>query len=395
MSGDETMVTTVALEGTKWFDDPSEEENGFQVESYDITASPNDFNILTIHSFIESGAIKIPNFQRNYVWDIKRASKLIESILIGLPVPQVFLYEEGRNSFLVIDGQQRLLSIYYFMKMRFPKTEKRTELRQIFDQNGKIPDHILHDDTYFTKFKLQLSDFPDGGRNKFKGMNYETLNEYKTQFDLRVIRNIIVKQNTPEDGDSSVFEIFNRLNTGGINLTPQEIRSSLYHCEFFNMLHRLNGNSEWRKLLGFESPDIHMKDHEIMLRSFAFLLMYNDYKPSLTKFVNLFSTRTKTMPTSKIGSLESIFIKFMEACQSLPDDIFRKKNNRFNVLLYEAVFTATCHPLLDDPTLNVNLSKERIEELVNSHDFLAASQEGTTSKENVLSRISTAISIFE
>jgi hypothetical protein len=85
----------------------------------------------------------------------------------------------------------------------------------------------------------------------------------------------------------------------------------------------------------------------------------------------------------------------MEACQSLPDDIFRKKNNRFNVLLYEAVFTATCHPLLDDATLNVNLSKERIEELVNSHDFLAASQEGTTSKENVLSRITTAISIFE
>jgi uncharacterized protein with ParB-like and HNH nuclease domain len=70
---------------------------------------PNDFK-LTLFSFIESKAVKIPGFQRNYVWDIMRASKLIESPIIGLPIAQIFLYEEGRNSFLVIDGQQRLMS---------------------------------------------------------------------------------------------------------------------------------------------------------------------------------------------------------------------------------------------------------------------------------------------
>src|SRR5438067_7490019 len=110
-----------------------DEQDDYSLREYDITASPNDFNILTLFSFIESGAVKIPGFQRNYVWDIKRASKLIESLILGLPVPQIFLYEEARNKFLVIDGQQRLMSIYYFIRQRFPRREKRAELRRFFD----------------------------------------------------------------------------------------------------------------------------------------------------------------------------------------------------------------------------------------------------------------------
>jgi len=103
----------------EWWDDPTtaeEDEDSAVIREYDISSNPNDFNISTIMSFLESGNVKIPVFQRNYVWDIKRASKLIESIIIGLPIPQIFLFEESRNRFLVIDGQQRLMSIYYFIK---------------------------------------------------------------------------------------------------------------------------------------------------------------------------------------------------------------------------------------------------------------------------------------
>jgi Protein of unknown function DUF262 len=100
-------------------DIPPEEEEEGQIDEYDLNSTPNDFNVVTIYNFIDSGAVKIPGFQRAYVWDLRRASKLIESLIIGLPVPQVFLYEEGRNSFLVIDGQQRLMTMYYFMMQRF------------------------------------------------------------------------------------------------------------------------------------------------------------------------------------------------------------------------------------------------------------------------------------
>lgn len=176
-----------------WYEDEEldDHDNGY-VEEYDITAAPNDFNIRTIFDFIESGAVKIPGFQRNYVWDQRRASKLIESIIIGLPIPQVFLYEESRNNFLVIDGQQRLMTIYYFIKQRFPKKEKRATLRAIFSEHGKIPDEILQNDEYFSKFNLRLiAKLPDVP-NKFNKLNYSTLGEFKTQFDLRTIRNVII-----------------------------------------------------------------------------------------------------------------------------------------------------------------------------------------------------------
>lgn len=88
--------------------DDVEEPEGFGIGPYDITSSPNDFNVATIFNFMESGTVIIPEFQRHYVWDLKHASKLIESLLIGLPIPQIFLYEEAPNKFLVIDGQQRL-----------------------------------------------------------------------------------------------------------------------------------------------------------------------------------------------------------------------------------------------------------------------------------------------
>jgi uncharacterized protein with ParB-like and HNH nuclease domain len=89
---------------------------------------------------------------------------LIESLIIGLPVPQVFLYEEGRNSFLVIDGQQRLMTSYYFVRQRFPRREKRAEIRRIFNERGRVPDETLHDDDADRRRINELSDHIIEGR---------------------------------------------------------------------------------------------------------------------------------------------------------------------------------------------------------------------------------------
>lgn len=135
-----------------WFEDDMEDDGGIQIDLYDITASPNDFNLVTLGSFIDRGAVRIPGFQRYFVWDLPRASRLIESLILGLPVPQLFLYEESRNRFLVIDGQQRLMSIYYFIKRRFPRPERRQKLRAVFADAGRIPDEVLNDDDCFRPF---------------------------------------------------------------------------------------------------------------------------------------------------------------------------------------------------------------------------------------------------
>lgn len=372
-----------------WFDDYAEGADDLQVDEYDITATPNDFNVITLYNFVESGAVRIPGFQRNFVWDIGRASKLIESLILGLPVPQLFLYEQARNRFLVIDGQQRLMSIYYYIKMRFPKKDKRVELRAVFDQEGKIPNEVLHNDEYFQSFNLRLPEKLPNHPNKFKGLNYETLGDYKTQFDLRPIRNVVVKQNVPLDDDSSMYEVFNRLNTGGINLRAQEIRTSMYHSKFYEMLYRINGESEWRRLLRWPEPDLHMKDIEILLRGFAMLIDSDNYAPSMVRFLNQFSKKCESHTKDQNDYLQQIFKSFLNTCSDLPEDVFlNKKNRRFNLALYEAVFNAVCKNAFNEKrSLEGEINVDEVVALENDEEFLRASLEGTTNTANVQKRL--------
>jgi uncharacterized protein with ParB-like and HNH nuclease domain len=383
-------------EDVNWYEDDIEGTEDQPIKEYEVTAAPNDFNIKTIFDFIESGAVKIPGFQRHFVWDIKRASKLVESIIIGLPIPQIFLYEESRNSFLVIDGQQRLMSIYYFMKQRFPRKEKRTALREYFYKHGNLPEEIIHNDELFTKFNLQLSETLPNQPNKFNKLNYATLGEYKTTFDLRTIRNVIIKQTSPPGDDSAIYEIFNRLNSGGVNLKPQEIRTSLYHSAFYEMLYRINLDARWRKMIRLDHPDLHMKDTEILLRAFAMLTAGVNYNPSMTKFINGFSKSCKNLKAADIEYFEKLCLSFFDSCKALSlGEAFLSKRGRFNISLFEAVFAAVCRKPLENRELVTNdISPTQIANLQADPEFVQASQSETARKKHVDLRLRKAREIF-
>jgi len=375
------------------------EEDDYEGEDtpleYNITSSPNDFNTKTIFDFMERGIVKIPGFQRNYVWDIKRASKLIESIIMGLPIPQIFLYEKDKNEFLVIDGQQRLMTIYYFFKKRFPRQDKRIELRKVFDTEGKIPDRILESNNYFTDFELKLTELVPELDNRLDDLNYSTLEDNdRNTFDLRTIRIVIIKQSHPPDDHSAMYEIFYRLNTGGMNLNPQEIRASLYHSDFYDMLSKLNLNSKWRRLTKPE-PDLHMKDIEIIVRGFGMLMENENYKPSMVKFLNTFSQKSKTFDTQKINYLKELFEKFLDACGDLPNKVFLTQSGQFNVSMFEAVFVAATSEPYQNEDIDVKIIEaDKLNTLREDQDFSDAIQRQTTSKKNVLMRINRAREIL-
>ena len=380
----------------KWYIDLCEEETQTVVKEYDITATPNDFNILTLFSLIDSGVIKMPPFQRNYVWDEKRASKLIESIILGLPIPQVFLYEQGKNSFYVIDGQQRLLSIYFFVKQRFPTKEGRLILRQYLTGDTKIDSSILSDDRYFHNFKLKLPGSVKGDENKFDKLKYETLGEYKNTFDiLRTIRSVVIKQNEPED-DSSIYEIFNRLNTGGQNLSPQEIRMSMYYSPFYKKLIELNSNTTWRKILKQEQADVHFKDVEILLRAFAMLFEYETYSSPMGKFLNTFSKKANGFKTELIEYLEALFVSFLNSCEFLDENVFCTKQGQFSISLFESIFVATCTtPFKKNELVNTKINNNSVIDLKKNSDFINSNQGSVASKTNVTTRINKAIEMLK
>lgn len=368
--------------------DDLEAENGEQeqISEYDIVSSPNDFNTLTINSFIEQGAIQTPGFQRNYVWDIKRASKLIESLILGLPVPQVFLYEENRNKFLVIDGQQRLLTVHFFMKGRFPRKEKRNELRKVLNEHKGLTEELLANDEFFTPFKLQLPKLPNGSPNRFARLAYETLGDYQNQFNLRTIRNVIVKQVNPKDGDSSIFEMFNRLNTGGVNLNTQEIRASLYHSKFFESLFSLNEHKTWRSILRTSDPDFRMRDIEIILRALSLNRGTDSYSGSMTSFINSFCKEAQGFTEDQVARIGENWEWFLTIIRDWGEWAFWPGRSKFSALLFESVYSAAQRLRAEGYNLTL-LDGAKVAAFGRSEDFSTYSQEGSTKTVNVKGRL--------
>lgn len=380
----------------KWYIDLCEEEPETVVKEYDITATPNDFNILTLFSLIDNGVIKMPPFQRNYVWDEKRASKLIESIILGLPVPQVFLYEQEKNSFYVIDGQQRLLSIYFFVKQRFPTAEGRLVLRQYLTGDTKIDSSILSDDRYFKNFKLKLPSSANNEKNKFDKLKYETLGEYKNTFDiLRTVRSVVIKQNEPDD-DSSIYEIFNRLNTGGQNLSAQEIRMSMYYSPFYKKIIELNSQPKWRKMLRQVQADVNFKDVEILLRAFAMLFEYKTYSSPMGRFLNTFSKTANGFKLELIDYLGALFVSFLDSCDNLSETAFSTKQGQFSISLFESIFVATCIEAFKKKELvSSKVADNSVVALKENEEFINSNQGSVASKTNVTTRITKAIEMLK
>jgi uncharacterized protein with ParB-like and HNH nuclease domain len=371
----------------------ADQTDDLEVSEYDITATPNDFNVMTIASFIESGSIVLPIFQRNFTWDIKRASKLIESLILGLPVPQTFLYEESKNRFLILDGQQRLMSIYFFTKMRFPKVSKRATLKKVFMEHGRIPENIFGSNEYFDQFNLKLPKKTSGDSSPFEGLNYQTLETYKTSFDLRPIRNVIVKQNEPKNDNSSIYEIFDRLNTGGVILKGQEIRANLYYSEFYRALYELNTHPEWRRILQKEDEDPYMRDVELLLRAFALLIEENSYRPSMSRFLNEFSQKAKREYRQEFTNhLKRVFEAFMSSLNGLPDNaFFGKASKKFSIGTFEAIFSAKCQSVLGETDIFIPpLTLDEIESITSDDEFTRMLREGTTKQLHVKQRLEIA-----
>lgn len=374
-----------------------EEEHDIGEEAiveYDITTSPRDLTPANIVDMIDSGIIEIPLFQRNYVWDIKKASKLVESLILGLPVPELFFYSEGdeNNTYKIIDGQQRFLSIYFFVKGRFPKnTDSRFMIRNGINE-GDTLETLLPDNSIFQDFTLRLNDDDAQKPSRYHGKKFATLDR-DTQIKLRLrryLRTVVVRQNKPDDNSSSMFEIFNRLNTGGTPLNHQEIRASLYYCEFYKMLVALNNYADWRELLGKPTQDLHSNDIELILRSFALLQEGDNYSPKMVGFLNAFSQKSKKFDKEHIEYLRDLFVSFISACSTLGEKAFFR-NRRFSKTLFESVFVAACaDPFNKRTLLNTKIDAESFEALKNDEMFVSFLQSGSSSSENIKGRLGRA-----
>ena len=343
-------------------DDSPEEVMPFE---YSITSYGADFTIDGLVSRLRRGDIFIPSFQRAFVWDTKTASKFVESLLVGLPVPGIFLSrEEDTKKLIIVDGQQRLVSLRAFYDGKFADTGKTFALTGL------------------------------GEKSRFSGKTYESLEpEDRRTLDDAILHATIIRQDKPSDDNSSIYQVFERLNTGGLQLQPQEIRAAMYHGAFNDLLQDLNCNHTWRKLYGNVSN--RMKDQELILRFLAMYFDRKNYQSPLKQFLNKYMGSNRNLTRQSEGEIRSVFENTMETIHNhLGPNAFKPSKGRFTVAVFDSVAVGIADRLKRGDILNGKELKAAYDALMENEDYRQTSIEGTAQTRTVNQRLTLAIKAF-
>jgi hypothetical protein len=350
----------VDLEDHRTEEDDAEEVQPFR---YAISSYGADYPVDGLVKRIREGAIYIPKFQREFVWDIKDASRFVESLLLGLPVPSIFLSKEwDTGKLLVVDGQQRLLSLRYFYD-------------NIWRPTGK-------------EFRLK------GVQPEFEARTYSTLrDEDRRQLDDAILHAIVFKQDEPSEDESSVYEVFQRLNTGGKKLTPQEVRSAVHHSgRIRDLLGELNQYASWRDIYGPE--DSRMRDQELVLRFLALLHEGENYRPPMVTFLNTYMGKNKELDDKDAAAMCEEFRNTIDLIHlSIGNGAFRPIR-ALNAAVFDSVMVGTAERLKKGPVADVQAFRDEYTILLNNQDFLDACGRGTAGGERVRTRLDLAKAAF-
>ncbi|MEA3469102.1 MAG: DUF262 domain-containing protein [Thermodesulfobacteriota bacterium] len=332
-----------------------------------IRTQASDPTIKNLCERIEKGRL-IPRaeFQRNFVWknNTKIKSRLIESVFLDVPIPTIYTAEEEDGTEVVIDGQQRLLTFFTFLK-----NEYRLNGLEICEE--------LNHKNYRALQEIDIN-----------------LQEKIDEYPLRIIK--ILK-----DSDPSVrFDIFERLNRGSVKLNDQELRNCIYRGSFNDFIKEIIKNKDFQSLLGSKEHR-RMQDAEFALRFFSlYELTYLKYKPPIRGFLNSFMSSYRNSDRKKLDEFRSVFKKtaylvktvFGERAFNLytiQDNMEGKRDKRINQGLFDVLMIGfTDYDQNQIMPYKDSLKEELMWLMVHDKDFITSiSGAGTGTKEKFSRKI--------
>lgn len=359
---EETEDNEILAEG----DDTGEFDN---LSGQEIITKSTDPNILSLYQQYKEGDIDLqPNFQRQFVWDNKKASALIESILLEIPLPIVYLAEDSTSKLIVIDGQQRLTSIFGFYDGKFPngKDFKLNSLKVLKQYN-----------------KMSFKDLPDEVKRKFK--NY-------------TIRTITISK---KSGKDIKFDIFERLNSGSVALNDMELRNCIYRGKYIDFIKDLSKNKVFRTLVGLRDEEKRMKDVEYVLRFLAFLhTNYLEYSAPIKKFLNEDCEKYRDKGPKDLEEELQKFKKALDLTNSIfgehafkryyrdnKNEVCRWEDKKFNVSLFDIFMWVFSRQDKNKVMRNADLIREATMNLmVNDWEFEDSITKATSGNNQVKTR---------
>ena len=282
----------------------------------DVVTQHYDLVVSSLLDQIEAEDIVLrPSFQRGYVWPNKMASKLIESIVLNVPIPPCFLAQNEEYELDVVDGQQRLETIRRFVKNEFPLSG----LTVLPELNGK----------------------------RFHQLPTKTQRQIKTH----TVRCIMITNKSHADVK---FDIFERLNSNTSSLNAQELRNCIYRGDFNQLLRDLAVEKDWLTILGRKTADKRMRGEEIILRFFAYKLNgLETYRTPLKNWLNDAASKGKKLDDAEIAALKTNWSEMLQRTQLIftPTECFRRPKSRpINKALFDlTAFTTSRMELADVP----------------------------------------------
>lgn len=332
------------------------------IEDKQVFTEKKDFPLSTLKEMVDDGDI-IPNpeYQRDYVYTDKQASKLIESVLMGIPIPTIYLCVEEDNTYSVIDGQQRITSLVRYLKNDFALNG----LQELNELNGKC-----------------YKDLSKDIQKKLKSSSLSTIS--------------LLKQST-----ALKYEIFARLNQGAVKLNPQELRNCIYRGTFNKMLDDIAATNPHLHNL-FHDDNNRKSYQERILRFFA-LRNYQDYQSSMLKTMNSYMELHRNDEEDEIKAAKDRFNNTIDIIkQVLGNEAFmafdRNKNTileKFSGSVYDSIIIP--FSFFDKHSLIVNADKIR-EAVMNvkmtDESYREDTYAATGSKVRVIRRIQTIYNLI-
>ena len=334
--------------------DEAEKDDTVAPVKYDITSFGADYDVEGLVNRLNREDILIPSFQRDYVWNQREASRFIESLLLGLPVPGVFFARDtDSKKLVVIDGQQRLKTLQFFYEGFFnPKP-------------GAITKRV---------FKLIFV------QKQFEGFTYKTLkDEDRIILNDSIIHATIVKQESPRDENTSIYHIFERLNTEGRKLTPQQIRVAIYHGKLIDAVKMINKHPNWRKIYGAESTTL--KDQELIIRFLAMYFKSDDYSRPMKEFLNTFVKKNRNPNGEYLEKCKDLFINTVDTVYKGVGYEAFKPERALNAAVFDSVMVGIAKKI----SKGVNIRKLKIayNDLITNERYLKAISQSTSDDKNV------------
>ncbi len=362
---EEEIVEVIADEADDFYSDD---------DLYNISSWGADLSFRELIERYDEGALVKPEMQRHYVWDKSEASRFIDSILLGLPIPSIFLAKTSDERMLIVDGYQRIMTVYDYV-------------RGIFSKDDKV-------------FRLTNSSKINA---RWRGKAFRELSDAEQRkIRTTTIHCIIFVQLKPRDNDTSMYQVFERINTSGRTLLPQEIRNCVYQGKFNKLLLELNKNPQWRRLYGLSRPDSRMRDVEFILRFFALgseaLQRVESEQISLKKFLNDFMGAAESQDTTMMANRKEQFLSIVDfVCTSLGDEAFQnispkypeKLSGKFNPTIFDSIMIATAIAL--EKKVRVHDLKSRRMEMLRDKDYQDLVRFRTTSVDRIKRRAALAL----